>query len=356
MEEKNHLLCAWCITYNHSAYINQTLKSFCEQKTTFPVVYLVIDDASTDGEKEIIEQFVYENFNTNDSLISRREETDNYVFIYAQHKYNRNCYIATYFLKYNHYQLNKSKDIYIEKWTNQTKYSAICEGDDYWIDPLKLQKQVDLLENNPNVGLIHTDCDFLYQKTGEYVSAVNAHMKYDMSQQTDISTIIDGILLGKYKIRTPSVVYRNSTYRKMKSSQDKFLNSGYFPMTDIQLWIGMAQCSNIMYLPESMVVYRVTEGTMSRPQGYYKYIYFLLTMRELRIFYNQKFGYISDEIKKIINEYTFYLKTYREFDSSYTGILPIENLYDNGLQHIIFKIKNNLKLVKYNISKYFYNK
>ena len=175
-----------------------------------------------------------------------------------------------------------------------------------------------------------------------------------MSQQTDISTIIDGILLGKYKIRTPSVVYRNSTYRKMKSSQDKFLNSGYFPMTDIQLWIGMAQCSNIMYLPETMVVYRVTEGTMSRPQGYYKYIYFLLTMSELRIFYNQKFGYISDEIKRIINEYTFYLKTYREFDPSYTGILPIENLYDNGLQHFVFKIKNNLKLIKYNITRYFY--
>lgn len=46
------------------------------------------------------------------------------------------------------------------------KYIAICEGDDYWTDPLKLQKQVDFLEANPDYGLVHTDHSILYEKMG----------------------------------------------------------------------------------------------------------------------------------------------------------------------------------------------
>ena len=61
-------------------------------------------------------------------------------------------YFAVVYLKENHYSQKKSKAPYLTEWED-TKYIALCEGDDYWTDPLKLQKQVDFLERHPDYSL-----------------------------------------------------------------------------------------------------------------------------------------------------------------------------------------------------------
>ena len=139
-----------CITFNHASFITDAMDGFTMQDTAFPFVCTIIDDASTDGEPEVIRQYLQEHFDLEDKSIVRNEDTDDYVLTFAQHKSNKNCFFAVYLLKYNHYSIRRSKRRYLSEWSN-TKYIALCEGDDYWIDRTKMQKQVSVLENNPQI-------------------------------------------------------------------------------------------------------------------------------------------------------------------------------------------------------------
>lgn len=142
-------VCIKCYTYNHVNYIANALDGFCMQKTNFPFVCLIVDDASTDGELEVIQSYFQNHFDLDDQSIVRNEENEDYILSFARHQENTNCYFAVFFLKYNHYK-KKAKVQYLTEWRNTAKYEASCEGDDYWIDPLKLQKQYDALESHPD--------------------------------------------------------------------------------------------------------------------------------------------------------------------------------------------------------------
>src|SRR5690625_2515156 len=98
------------------------------QKTTFPVELIIHDDASTDSTTDIIRDYE----SKYPHIIKPIYQEEN--------QYSKGIKIG---VKYIHPQI-------------KGKYYAICEGDDYWIDPLKLQKQVDILEGNDEVGIVHT--------------------------------------------------------------------------------------------------------------------------------------------------------------------------------------------------------
>lgn len=158
-ERINWKVCVRCFTYNHSGYIIDTLNGFCIQETDFPYVCTIVDDASIDGEQEVIRKYLEENFALDDRDVSYEKETDYAYVIYAQHKTNKNCYFVVLFLKQNHYSnpsIKRKKFEYISEWYDNTRYIALCEGDDYWIDPLKLQKQVDIFETNKDVSMVYT--------------------------------------------------------------------------------------------------------------------------------------------------------------------------------------------------------
>lgn len=149
----NFLVCIRSYTYNHAQYIEDALNGFVTQKTRFPYVILLVDDASTDGQRFLIDKYLSDNFDLDNRSVSYTEDTDYAHIIFSQHKANKNCYIAVLYLKYNHFSIKKGKLQYLERWRKGCKYEAMCEGDDSWIDPYKLQKQVDILENNQNVNI-----------------------------------------------------------------------------------------------------------------------------------------------------------------------------------------------------------
>lgn len=114
-----------CITYNHEKYIRDALEGFLMQKTTFPVEILIHDDASTDNTANIIREY--------------------------QAKYPQ-LFKPIYQIE-NQYSQKKGVITKIQNERTKGKYIAKCEGDDYWTDPLKLQKQVDFLEENEEYSM-----------------------------------------------------------------------------------------------------------------------------------------------------------------------------------------------------------
>lgn len=151
-----------CFTYNHASFIRDAMDGFCMQETDFPYVCIVVDDASTDGEQEVIRQYLSEHFDL-ENEVTRNEETDDYLLTFTRHKTNLNCFFAVLFLKYNHYR-KKAKAPYIQRWVENVPFLAFCEGDDYWTDSSKLRKQVGFLENHEEYIVCSHDYLSFYQQ------------------------------------------------------------------------------------------------------------------------------------------------------------------------------------------------
>jgi glycosyltransferase involved in cell wall biosynthesis len=131
-----------CITYNHAPFIRQCLDGFLMQKTNFDFEIVIHDDASTDGTKEIIEEYAV----LFPDMFSPMYQTEN--------QYSKGVRGIT--IRFNVPRC-------------RGKYIALCEGDDYWTDPDKLQKQFDLIEKHPNTSMCVALNKQLYEQTGQEI-------------------------------------------------------------------------------------------------------------------------------------------------------------------------------------------
>ena len=140
MIKNKPLVAIHCLVYNHEPYLRDCLEGFVMQQTNFPFVAIVHDDASTDGSAAII-----------------REYEEKYPHIFKPIYEIENQY--------------SKRDGSLERIMNEAieatcaKYVAMCEGDDYWTNPLKLQKQVDILEADESLMLCCTNCSVVDRKS-----------------------------------------------------------------------------------------------------------------------------------------------------------------------------------------------
>lgn len=116
-----------CLTYNHAAFIRKCLDGFLMQQTSFPVEILIHDDASTDGTDDIVKEY------------TAKYPDKIFPLFETENKYS-NGYKGKMDITFNY---SRAKG----------KYIASCEGDDYWTDPLKLQKQVDFMESHTDYSV-----------------------------------------------------------------------------------------------------------------------------------------------------------------------------------------------------------
>ena len=159
-----------CMTYNHEKYIEDALNGFIIQKTDFPFTVAVVDDASTDNNVTVIKKFIYKNCTRTKNYIEEDKEYGK--VIQSQATNNPNCHFYVVLLNNNHYSdPNKRalRHFYYRFIEDQAKYIAMCEGDDYWTDSLKLQKQVDFMESHPDYSVCCHGYSILFVDEGTIV-------------------------------------------------------------------------------------------------------------------------------------------------------------------------------------------
>ncbi len=203
-----------CITYNHAAFIGQTLEGFVSQVTDFPFEAIVHDDASTDGTADII-----------------RDYAERYPAI-----------IKPIFQTENQYRKERGRVTRTVFQAATGRYVAMCEGDDYWTDPSKLQKQVDHLEREPDVYMCFHRSLLLRN------DAFEPHV---IPAEVDLNDVRSDDLLRTYNfIATASVVFRND----VDELPDWFWQ---VPFGDLALHHIHASKGRVTCLPDTMAVYRI---------------------------------------------------------------------------------------------------
>lgn len=206
-----------CITYNHEPYIRQCLEGFVMQKTNFRFEAIVHDDASTDGTADIIREFA-----------------DKYPGI-----------IKPIFETENQYSKHDGSIRRIMDAHTHGKYVAICEGDDYWTDPLKLQKQVDFMEGHPD----HSLCFHAHFR--EYADGrKELDARYD--KNIEFCPVKDAILGGGGYMATNSMLFRKelgiNNFPKWACEA---------PVGDLPLMLVLIERGYIGYLNFNMSTYRL---------------------------------------------------------------------------------------------------
>ena len=249
------MVCTRCLTFNHASFIVDAMNGFTMQITTFPVISVIVDDASTDGEPDVIRRYLADNF-LSPFLV---EETDDYILISARHKTNSNCVFAVYLLKYNHYSVNKTKEPYFSRWQRESKYIALCEGDDYWVNPEKLQTQVCFLET-------HSEYIMTCSKAGLFSERkrrlIGENYCYCHNRRVSIK---DTIYRGGLFISTCSIVY------KKEVSDDRPSYWANCLVGDYPLQIACVLKGNAWYFNDMMAVYRIDNpSSWMGSQNWYK--------------------------------------------------------------------------------------
>jgi len=260
------------ITYNHEKYITQAIEGVLNQKTKFDFELVIGEDCSTDSTKEI----VYKH---------KKRYPEKIKVITSE----ANVGIIQNFIR----TLNSCRG----------KYIAICEGDDYWTYPYKIQKQFDFLESHPEYGLVHTDNDGLYDRTGKIIKSVN---KKENKNYKNYRNPFYGILTGEYAIHTPTVMVRKKLVKNAISTE--IFNKKY-DRGDLQLWLEIANHTNFHYIDESTAVYRIRRGSITRSSSIIKQIESQEESKKIRMEFAKKYNVPSEIFEQVEKMYNTVLLT-----------------------------------------------
>lgn len=244
-----------CYTYNQALYIEDALNGFIMQQTDFPFVCLVVDDCSTDGEQEVIKAFLNRECNMESAEYYEDDITN---VIYVKHKTNVNCYMAVYLLKENLYKQKERKMAYVIPWRNSCEYEAMCEGDDYWIDQLKLQKQANYLDSNTDCVCVHTPA-YVYNQSARSLTQKTVGSEFNGSLE----------LLSSNKICTLASMTRATILNDYESIKNNWNTKGW-SMGDYPRWLCISKLGSIKFINEVSSVYRVLPNSASHFTDYRK--------------------------------------------------------------------------------------
>lgn len=292
---QNPTVSVFMMTYNHEDYIRQSVESALYQKTDFDFDIVIGEDCSTDNTRSVLKTIA-----------------DEYPGKFRLLFHDRN-------LGPHANQLEVFK-------TCTGKYIAFCEGDDYWIDPLKLKKQVDYLEGHPDTGMVCTDYRKYYQQAGKYISGC-----FNVKKYGDKVTFSD-YLLDMSSISTATVLIRNDVVRLYGTEIPEIMRND-FVVGDTPLWLFTAAKSRIAVIPDETVVYRILDNSACHfrsPEDHYKFVVKGFKMAD---YFYDRYGGNDPDLLERLKRKKFKAALFHGFRTMNSGIAKesFNNLMTSGL-------------------------
>jgi glycosyltransferase involved in cell wall biosynthesis len=289
----NPIVSVVMITYKHEAFIAEAIEGVLMQEVDFPVELIIADDCSPDGTSEIVQGFI------------DKHSKGNWIK-YTRHVNNKG--MMPNFI----WALEQCKG----------KYIALCEGDDYWTDPYKLQKQVDFLEGNPEYHLIHTNYELLKNDTGEIKPKMNTSIGFKNTENLDFKFYFCNTRF----IRTLTVCFRKSpAIDLINTIQNDFESTIY--AGDSLLHIVLAHHGKVKYFDGSMAVYRQLSESASHSADPNKIFKLKKNQLDLRIFLLDKFNLNLDEFKEFFEVQIYALLDFCSKNNLYDNYSKVYNIF-----------------------------
>jgi glycosyltransferase involved in cell wall biosynthesis len=264
------------ITYNQDTYIEEAVLGVLNQKTKHVVELIIADDNSPDNTECIVKDII-------------KNHQNGHWIEYVKHTQNKGM-ISNFIWAFN---------------KCQGKYIALCEGDDYWTDPYKLQKQVDFLEANPDYGLVYGKARIYNQKTGKFVG-----VKGSIEGERFETEIIRYL-----KNSTPTVLFRKDLFEVMlEDLKSTMVKEGQMSDSVIKYWF--LNNSRVKFIDEFFAVYRELEESACHTNDKKEQIQMTIKALDMKLFFLLKY-HINDENsqKKVREDYIGHWKEY--IDLSY---------------------------------------
>ena len=306
ISSNNILASIVCKTYNQEKYIEQTIESLLLQQTTFDFEILIHDDASTDETQNIIKRF------------AGKYPAKIFPFFEDENQFSKN--INTAF----NYEFGRAVG----------KYIAVCDGDDYWTDPLKLQKQVDFLQ-------AEDDCNFVFTKFTILKKDKTFYSTFSKTSNPQRLLSLEELIRYKITPISSCIIFRKSA---LPIQNLDFLIHCFHG--DWALLFIMNYQSKVGFLNEYMCVYREDVGNQSIVNRIVQFKRGLVLNKNLNRYTGYKYDYY-------LGNYEFHYKNishaYLENNRLFYGIFYLflslsYSLYKNKISAFV---NNNTLFIKH---------
>lgn len=315
------------ITYNHAPYIRECLDSMLMQETNFPFEICIGEDESTDGTREICIEYA-EKYPGLINLILRSRSAP-----------GRDAYVSQGV--YNYIETTKAC---------RGKYVAMCDGDDAWTDPLKLQKQFDVMETDPSVSLVHSDFDQIDEVSGRRTKGVFRRRNIIHRVNLDTARFKCDVILRHYPVSPCTAFMRTQDVVEIFDKTPEAFQT--LPMGDTTTWCELVDYGSFRYLDEAHGMYRVLPESDSNSRSAERRYRFVNKASNLGLILGEKYNLPMDAIRafkiKSCNRYALLSGDLSEIGQLYASD---EYRFSFG-EKIIFQV-NHLKIARALVKKVF---
>lgn len=259
------------MTFNHGKYIGEAIDSIIQQQTDFEFELLIGEDCSTDNTREIVRMY--------------------------QQRYPG---IIRLFLPQKNLGVWNNMVTLFKKM--RAPFCAICEGDDYWSSPFKLQRQIDLFKRHPHLGFVYCDFDIENQINRSRITGVIAKHESEELRRNASTLSLEDVICGRCRIATCSFLGRSEVVLRSVTEDDEWKRQ--MSLGDLFFKIESAAAGEIGFVPESLVTYRMINGSATHTGSAVRALKFEFDVLQIRTYYAEKYG-LSEIAKKNIYSTTF---------------------------------------------------